>query len=329
MIPASLPELSPLLKSFIDHLRIDRGSSRHTLAAYARDLSQFERFYQAPLLEVKEANLQAFLRKLKADEQKASSLARKISALKQFFKFLVNEELLSEDPSLFLETPAQDKRLPKALGEDDTLRLLKAADQGLAYTGKHKETLKLRDRAMFYLLYATGVRVSELIGIEISKCDIEAGLVRVLGKRSKERVVPFAPIAGKILHAYLREARPLLLPTSEILFIGERGQPLTRQAFWKILKKLALLAGIDTNLHPHLLRHTFATDLLKSGMNLRSLQMLLGHADLQTTEIYTHIAPKRLKEVIDQYHPRGAGSGQDAEAKKPGKSSNARKRPST
>ena len=309
-------EVSPLLKNFIDHLRIDRGSSRHTLSAYARDLQQFETFCSLPLLQVTENELQAFLRKLKSDEQKASSLARKISALKQFYKFLVREELLAEDPTLFLESPTQDKRLPKALGEDDTLSLLHAADQGLPYTGKLKAALQARDRAMFYLLYATGVRVSELISIEISKCDIEAGLVRVLGKRSKERVVPFAPVAGEILYDYLKEARPLLSPESEILFLGERGQPLTRQAFWKILKKLALLAGIDTNLHPHLLRHTFATDLLKSGMNLRSLQTLLGHADLQTTEIYTHVAPKRLKEVIDQYHPRGSGIARDSESVK-------------
>jgi integrase/recombinase XerD len=156
------------------------------------------------------------------------------------------------------------------------------------------------------LLYATGMRVSELTGVELSKCDIEAGLVRVLGKRSKERMIPFAKIAGEKVYEYITHARPLLKPKSGILFLGERGNPLTRQAFWKILKKLAHVAGIDPKLHPHMLRHTFATDLLKAGMNLRTLQMLLGHADLQTTEIYTHVAPERLKEVIEKFHPRGA-----------------------
>ncbi len=299
---------SPLLKAFLDHLQIDKGSSKHTVQAYHRDLKQFEAHFSGALSDAKEADLQAFLKKLKADEQKSNSIARKISALKQFYKFLIREDLIKEDPTLFIESPGLTQRLPKALSEASMIELLKAADQGVEYEGKTKELLRARDRAMLYLLYATGVRVTELITIEVSKCDLESRLVRVMGKRSKERIIPFAPIAGEILYHYLKIARPNLKPETEMLFVGERGQALTRQAFWKILKKLALLAGIAESLHPHMLRHTFATDLLRSGMNLRSLQTLLGHADLQTTEIYTHVAPERLKEVMDQFHPRGSGS---------------------
>lgn len=301
-------QASPLIHAFIDHLRIDKGSSKHTLLAYQRDLKQFETHFAKPLNNAQENDIQSFLKKLKADEQKSTSVSRKVSALKQFYKFLMREELIKEDPTLFIETPGKTQRLPKALSPEAMSELLKAADRGVAYESKLKAVLNLRDQAMLYLLYATGVRVSELITIEVSKCDIEASRVRVLGKRSKERIIPFAPLAGEILYRYVREARPLLQPDSEILFLGERGQPLTRQAFWKILRKLAALAGIQGSLHPHMLRHTFATDLLRSGMNLRSLQMLLGHADLQTTEIYTHVAPEKLKEVMDQYHPRGGES---------------------
>ena len=163
---------------------------------------------------------------------------------------------------------------------------------------------------MVYFLYATGVRVSELINLPMKHMDLEAGYARVMGKRKKERVVPFVPIVTKFLHEYLETARPLLLSTSpnkdsEIFFIGLGGEGLTRQGFWKTLKKIASTAGLTQSLHPHMLRHTFATDLLKSGMDLRSLQLLLGHADMQTTQVYTHIAPDHLQNVIKKYHPRG------------------------
>ena len=158
---------------------------------------------------------------------------------------------------------------------------------------------------MIYLLYATGLRVSELMGLQMRKVDTEAGLLSVMGKRSKERIVPFPPIVSELLVRYKNEARPVLNPECENLFVGQNGHPLTRQGFWKLLKQIAMLAGIDSSLHPHMLRHTFATDLLKSGMNLRALQGLLGHADLQTTQIYTHVVPEKLKEVVDRFHPRG------------------------
>jgi integrase/recombinase XerD len=298
-----------LVSLFIDHLRIDKGSSPHTLQAYARDLAQFGATDEF-LIAATEANVQLFLKNLKSKEQKSTSIARKVSALKQFYKFLIQENLIAEDPTLFIEAPLRATKLPKALSTESITALLKAADTGLAYDGKIPPkiamALKQRDRAMIYLLYATGVRVTELLTITLPKLDIESGYIRVLGKRSKERIIPFAPIAGELLHLYLNEARPLLKPGNEFLFLGLRGEPLTRQAFWGTLKKIAVQAEIPQALHPHMLRHTFATDLLKSGMNLRSLQSLLGHADLQTTEIYTHVAPEKLAEVIKKYHPRGS-----------------------
>ncbi len=293
------------IKDFLDSLKIDKGSSAHTINAYARDLLQFEECIKRPLPEATERDIQNFLKLLKEKDQKSTSIARKISAIKQFYKFLLREAIINEDPSLFIEVPALAQKLPKAMPPEAVLALLAAADDGIPYTTQIKAALNLRDRAMIYLLYATGVRVSELISVELSKCDTEACLVRVMGKRSKERMIPFAPIAGEIIHEYITHARPLLKPNSPALFLSERGQPLTRQAFWQLLKKLAQIAGISAELHPHMLRHTFATDLLKSGMNLRSVQMLLGHADLQTTEIYTHIAPERLQEVVKRFHPRG------------------------
>ena len=297
------------IQLFIDHLKIDKGSSSHTCLAYERDLKQFENFLQSKsqLQQANESHIEAFLKELKTREQKGTSIARKISALKQFYRFLIQENILETDPTLFIHSPVHSKKLPKALDNAAVLALLHAADTGLGYDNKFAEALKLRDRAMIYLLYATGVRVSELITITTSQLDIEAGYVKVMGKRRKERLIPFAPIAGEHLSSYLQTGRPNLAPECDTLFIGQRGEALTRQAFWGTLKKIALLAGIPQNLHPHMLRHTFATDLLQAGMNLRSLQLLLGHADLQTTQIYTHIAPEQLKEVIRKFHPRGGG----------------------
>lgn len=300
------------IRLFLEHLRIDKGSSPHTIAAYERDLRQFDAHLNQKvwLTSVGEADIEAFLKELRAREQKSTSIARKVSALKQFYKFLVKEGLLKENPTLFIEAPVQATKLPKTLQAEDIEALLQVVDRG---SHTQSPALARRDRAMLYLLYATGMRVSELLSVKVSNIDTEAGFVRVMGKRSKERVIPFAPVAGEHVLAYLQQVRPTFHPQSDELFLGHTGQPLTRQAFWKTLKKIAVHAGLEQSLHPHLLRHTFATDLLKSGMNLRSLQMLLGHADLQTTQIYTHVAPERLKDVIDQYHPRGGKRGRNRE----------------
>jgi integrase/recombinase XerD len=296
--------MNKLIVEFLNSMKIDKGASAHTLSSYGVDLTQFEANSKTPLLKRTEEEVQSFLKVLKTRELKSTSIARKMSALKQFYQFALREQLTETNPTLFIESPIKATRLPKALDPRAIEKLLEAANQGYPYAGHLKKALQMRDEAMIYILYATGLRVSELIGVETSKCDLEAGLVRVMGKRSKERIIPFAAIAGQKIHRYLQEARPLLNPKSDLLFLGERGLPMSRQAFWKILKKLASLAGIPANLHPHMIRHTFATDLLKSGMNLRTLQMLLGHADLQTTEIYTHVAPDKLKDVMEKFHPR-------------------------
>lgn len=297
--------MDPLIEMFIRHLRIDKGSSSHTLESYGRDLIQFAGSSENPLISRKDGDIEQWLASLRDRNQKASSIARKISTLKQFYKFLLREDLIAEDPTLFVGSPTLPKKLPKALDERAVAALLLSADRGIPYQGPIGDALRIRDRAMVYLLYATGVRVSELIGLERTRVDTEAGWIRVLGKRNKERVIPFAPVAGELLLEYLDRARPVFEPRSDRLFLGQTGLPLTRQAFWKTLKRLATLGGVPVNLHPHMLRHTFASDLLRSGMNLRSLQSLLGHADLQTTQIYTHIVPEALRQVIDQYHPRG------------------------
>ncbi|MBU6154691.1 MAG: tyrosine recombinase, partial [Bdellovibrionales bacterium] len=287
--------MKTLIDQFIQYLKIDKGASVHTLTSYRRDLIQFEALNQTPLLERSEKDIESFLSSLRKKGQEASSRARKISALRQFYKFLIREEHLSEDPTLFIETPAKKGVLPKALTSDSMIRLLKGADQGLPYRGSHAQALKDRDRCMIYLLYATGLRVSELIALEVRRVDTEAGLLIVMGKRGKERAVPFPSMVSRLLVDYKNQVRESFVPKSENLFLGKNGHPLTRQAFWKTLKKIAIIAGIPTNLHPHMLRHTFATDLLKSGMNLRILQGLLGHADLQTTQVYTHVMPDKLK----------------------------------
>lgn len=308
------------IKFFLDHLRVSKNASVHTLAAYERDLKQFLELLTKrgkTLTNAGETDIQAYLKDLRKKEQKPTSIARKISALRQYYKFLLQENLIREDPSLFIESPAASKKLPKAIGPETLEKILNVVEKGSHYADEKTDAaelltraLRLRDRAMVYFLYATGVRVTELITLPMQHMDLEAGYARVMGKRKKERVVPFVPIVTKYLHEYLATARPLLLSTSpnkdsEIFFIGLGGEGLTRQGFWKTLKKIAATAGINQSLHPHMLRHTFATDLLKSGMDLRSLQMLLGHADMQTTQVYTHIAPDHLQNVIRKYHPRG------------------------
>lgn len=308
------------IKFFLDHLRVSKNASTHTLAAYERDLKQFLEVLEKrgkTLVNANETDIQAYLKELKKREQKTTSIARKISAIRQYYKFLLQENLIKEDPSLFIESPSASKKLPKAIAPEALERILNVAEKGTHYQSEKSDdaemkirALRLRDRAMVYFLYATGVRVTELITLPLKHMDLEGGFARVMGKRKKERVVPFVPIVTKYLEEYLEKARPLLLSTSpnkdsEIFFIGLGGEGLTRQGFWKTLKKIAATAGLDQSLHPHMLRHTFATDLLKSGMDLRSLQMLLGHADMQTTQVYTHIAPDHLQNVIKKYHPRG------------------------
>ena len=250
-------------------------------------------------------HLHGFLTHLHEQRQRSTSIARKTSALRQFFKFCCVELDLARNPAEQLHGPALAERLPKFLGIEDVSFLLSAVDTGLPYVRGNPAALKLRDGAMVYLLYATGLRVSELVGLSVHEVDLGLGYVRVRGKGDQERIVPFADIAGQRLKTYLDEGRPVLGAATDHAFVNASGMALTRQSFWKILKALALQAGLPSTLSPHVLRHSFATHLLQSGINLRSLQMLLGHSDLSTTQIYTHVTPEHLKTAHRKFHPRG------------------------
>jgi integrase/recombinase XerD len=305
-------EIDLILNQFVESLRIDRGAAERTIEAYRRDLTQFMSWLTVEGLSWNSttgADLQNYMASLSKQGQKATSLARKTSTLRQFFKFCCLEKGMKENPSENLESPSQSKRLPKYLTVQQVQALLKSVDEGISYSGTEDEVaaLRARDAAMVYLLYATGLRVSELVGLSLQKIDIQAGYVRVQGKGDKERIAPFAPIAGEKLGRYLDSYRHLLHPTGQSAFVNHRGDEISRQSFWKTLKTFAMQAGMPASLSPHVLRHSFATHLLQSGMNLRSLQMLLGHSDLSTTQIYTHIAPEHLKESHKKYHPRGGG----------------------
>ncbi len=302
--------LTSAIEAYLDSLQVDRGCSRHTLSAYSRDLNQFATHVAASrpaeLQSVTRAQIEAFLASLTKQGQDPRSISRKTSALRQLFKFCCLELGLAENPAENLASPKLPRNLPKSLSRTDVDQLMAALDPGIAYSREAiAPSLQARDRAMLVLLYATGLRVSELVGLTPHQLDLAQGYLRVRGKGQKERIVPFAPVAGELVRAYLEKHRATLSPRAEHLFVNHLGGALSRQAFWKTLKTLALQAGIRSTLSPHVLRHSFATHLLEGGMNLRGLQMLLGHSDLSTTQIYTQITPEHLKDAHRRYHPRG------------------------
>lgn len=303
-----------LKENFLQSLQIDRGAADHTLDAYRRDLNQFFEWLEAPplienLLSLTSDKLESYFSFLfQSQKLSPASVARKTSTLRQFFKFCCIEKDLPSNPTEALRSPEPSQRLPHFLSPEEVSCLLDSTQDGLPYPPSLRaESFKARDRAMVFLLYATGLRVSELVGAKLHQLDLVQGYLQVLGKGGKERIAPFAPIAGEHLHVYIEHYRPVLQPVSDFIFLNYRGECLTRQAFWKLLKELAQLSGIKTPLSPHILRHSFATHLLHSGMNLRSLQMLLGHSNLSTTQIYTHLTPEHLKKALEKYHPRGGG----------------------
>ncbi len=293
--------MNRVLDEFYQHLGVERGLAPLTVAAYASDLQDFWVFlaargcfqWAAVSLEV----MQDYLAALEARGLSARSRARRLSALRQFFRFLQREEKLAANPVELLDSPRLPQRLPKVLPEGEVEALLNAPDP--ATPGGQ------RDAAMLELLYATGLRVSELVGLTLKQLDLRRGVVRPLGKGSKERVVPMVALATDKLQLYLAQGRAQLLRDREspFLFVNQRGRPLTRQGFWKLLRHYALKAGVRP-LSPHALRHSFATHLLSRGANLKVLQMLLGHANLTTTQIYTHLDAARLREVHKKAHPR-------------------------
>jgi integrase/recombinase XerD len=289
------------LNQFYQHLQVERGLAPLTVAAYARDLQDFWEFLDGRARShwgaVVLSDLQDYFAHLEARGLAARSRARKLSALRQFFRFLQREEQVQANPVELLDSPRLPRRLPQVLGEEEVAALL-AAPNPATSTG-------LRDQALLEVLYATGLRVSELVGLTLKQLDLRRGVVRPLGKGGKERVVPMVALAVDKVQLYLDQARPRLLRgrTSPYVFVNHRGGKLSRQGFWKLLRQYALKAGVKT-LSPHTLRHSFASHLLSRGANLRVLQMLLGHADLATTQIYTHLDAARLKQVHRKAHPR-------------------------
>ncbi len=290
------------LEYFIQALWLEEGLADNTLAAYRRDLEGFSRWLQPQgltLLRAQREDLLAYLAHRQEVSNKVRSTARLVSSLRRFYRYLVREKVCSNDPSARIEMPRLGRPLPQSLSEEEVETLLAVPDV--------KDDLGLRDRAMLETLYATGLRVSELVGLTSPQVNTRQGVVRLSGKGNKERLVPLGEEALSWLDRYFREGRPALLksPLSETLFLTRRGAAMTRQAFWYLIKRYAQQAGIRKALSPHSLRHAFATHLLNHGADLRVVQMLLGHSDLSTTQIYTHVARARLQQLHQQHHPRG------------------------
>jgi integrase/recombinase XerD len=293
-----------LLDEFSDALWLEDGLSRNTLDSYRRDLDKFADWLQVnrklDLLQTSHADIQAYLGNLLLKQKaKASSTGRNISSLKRLFRYLLRQNRITTDPTLQIDTPKLPRSLPKSLSEADVEALLNAPDT--------QTPLGLRDRAMLEVLYASGLRVSELVTLRVSQVSMDMGVVRVMGKGSKERLVPLGEVALEWLRRYLADGRNVLLgrQSSDALFVTARAEGMTRQMFWYLIKKHALRGGLTMALSPHTLRHAFATHLLNHGADLRVVQMLLGHTDISTTQIYTHVARERLKTLHSQHHPRG------------------------
>lgn len=291
-----------IIDQFIDHLWLEDGLSKNTLNSYRFDLSIFVSWLaetkKIELLDVSELEIQEFLA-FKFPTSKSRSISRLLATLRRFFRFLLRENKIKEDPTLKIQTPKIPKSLPKSLSEDEVEGLLEAPDI--------KTDVGIRDRSMLELLYACGLRVSELVGIQLTEVILSDGVIRVTGKGSKTRLVPMGEEAVDWIKKYLAKSRQNILnkQTSKFLFVTNRGGEMTRQAFWYLIKKYALMANIDKPMSPHILRHAFATHLINHGADLRVVQMLLGHSDISTTQIYTHVARERLKKLHQEHHPRG------------------------
>jgi integrase/recombinase XerD len=291
-----------LLEQFLDSIWAERGLSRNTLKSYRYDLIQLAAQLQQngrSLPDARREDLLQFLAMQVQSGRSPRSLARYLSGFRQFYQWLLREGLIHNDPSALIESPRLGRGLPKALGEQQVVALLNAPDVATA--------LGLRDRTMLELMYATGLRVSELVKLELVNLGINQGVVRVMGKGGKERLVPLGEEALSWLQLYLRDSRPDLIKGAACphVFITTRKKGMTRQAFWYAVRKHAAVAGIEQTVSPHMLRHSFATHLLNHGADLRVVQLLLGHSDLSTTQIYTHIAREGLKQLHQKHHPRG------------------------
>ncbi len=290
------------LQQFFAYLTVERGLAQNTIISYALDLKQFKSFCNRRQMEQAERidrnSVLNYLLELKKTGRSPATISRHMAALKSFCRFLVDEQVLGSDPMANLESPGLKKKLPGVLAQEEVEKLLEQPRIG--------NVDGIRDKAMLELMYATGMRVSELLALDFDQVDFDRDYVRCLGKGAKERIIPVGAIARNFLAEYLCRGRIKICPDKEesALFLNMRGKRLTRQGFWKIIKKYALKAGITKTITPHTLRHSFATHLLENGADLRALQEMLGHADIATTQIYTHLTQTKLKEVFNKYHPR-------------------------
>jgi integrase/recombinase XerD len=289
------------LDSFLEHLVVERGLAQNSLEAYRRDLSRYLGHLTArgqAVTALDRTEVPRYLLALREAGLSPRSVARHLSAIRQFHRFLIRDGRAAEDPTAHVDSPRPWHRLPTVLSIQEVDRLL-AAEVPATPQG-------LRDQAMLELMYASGLRVSELVGLKLGDVDLGVGVVRALGKGNKERLVPFGDTAAMRLRAYQADGRPRLEKArpSPFLFLGRHGGGLTRQAFWQLIKRQAAAAGIRKPVTPHTLRHSFATHLLERGADLRAVQLMLGHADIGTTQIYTHVSRARLKAIYDKHHPR-------------------------
>lgn len=287
---------------FIYYLTVERGRSDNTAASYRGDLALFTSFLndkrKKSVLEASREDITAYLKEQYGLKKSTSTISRYIAAVKSFYHFLFREGLIAYDPTVDLEMPKLPKKLPRVLSYQEV-------DKLLCQPGKLKPAC-IRDRAILELLYATGLRVSELLALDTDSLKLDMCYVRCFGKGSKERIVPLGSEARKYLMIYLKKGRPKLQKRAreKALFLNQRGERLSRQGCWKIIKKYALLAGIEKEITPHTLRHSFATHLLENGADLRSVQEMLGHADVTTTQIYTHLTRNKIREIYNRSHPR-------------------------
>ncbi len=290
-----------LVQEFLHHLTVERGLAGNSVLAYGRDLAKFSRFLDGKSRhprQVRQGEIDEFARRLAREGLAPKSIARALNAVRMFYRFLVMEKVVAEDPTAAVRAPRTWKSLPRFLTLEEVDHLLGAPDSS--------SPLGVRDAAMVELLYATGLRVSELVSLKVRDLNHDVGYVTCVGKGRKERLVPMGRNASQQVRVYLESARPALLQgrSQAALFLNSRGGPMSRQGFWKILKKYGRAAGLRRTLSPHVLRHSFATHLLERGADLRSVQMMLGHADISTTQIYTHINRERLRKIYKDFHPR-------------------------
>lgn len=291
-----------LLDEFVNYLIVERRLANNTVESYQRDIVRFLVHLSNTgidsIKKVKIDNIRSHLKKLMESNLSTVSMSRHLASIKVLYRYLINEKKIKDDPTTYLESPKLWSKVPNVLSLKEVNLLLKQPDS--------KTPLGMRDKAMFEVLYATGLRVSELVSLKVNNLNLQSGYLISLGKGSKERIVPIGESAREKTEEYLTQIRPQLLKgkSAHEVFLNRFGKKMSRQGFWKIIKKYALISGIKTNITPHILRHSFATHLLAGGADLRSVQQMLGHSDISTTQIYTHVMKDRLREAYDKFHPR-------------------------